>query len=321
MKQELKQTFTSYWEYLPLKTACKLQVFDLIDTGYNNLESLAKQLGANSKSLFFLLESLVYLEALTKEKEGYKLTQKGQLLTEKHPQSLKYACILWGEEHLTAWQNLEKTILTGNPVFEQIYEQPFFDYHKENETSNHIYHKAMYEYARDDYENITDTIDFSQHQALIDVGGGLGALLESVHKKLPQLSLFLFETVNVVQLLPSHYTNIFSAIVGDFFKNIPSIADGIVMSRVIHDWNDEKAILILKNVYNALPKGGKLYLIEIMKETIIDGAWLLNLNMQLICDSHERSSNQYILLLKKVGFIVQKIKKLNTLQSIIICKK
>ena len=145
----------------------------------------------------------------------------------------------------------------------------------------------MFEYARDDYENITETIDLSNHKVLMDVGGGLGALLMAVRNTFPSLSLYLFETENVIKLLPKNYSRLFSAISGDFFKEVPIIADGIIMSRVIHDWNNEKASLILKNVYNALPNRGKLYLIEILKENLKDGAALLSLNMLLMCNSYE----------------------------------
>ena len=116
-------------------------------------------------------------------------------------------------------------------------------------------------------------------------------------------------------------TYFFDAISGDFFKEVPIIADGIIMSRVIHDWNNEKASLILKNVYNALPNRGKLYLIEILKENLKDGAALLSLNMLLMCNSYERTKDEYLSLLRDAGFNIKEVKSLNTLQSIIICEK
>jgi hypothetical protein len=121
--------------------------------------------------------------------------------------------------------------------------------------------------------------------------------------------------------LPKDYSKLFSAISGDFFKEIPPIADGIIMSRVIHDWEDKKARLILKNVYHALPSTGKLYLIEILKDNLKDGATLLSLNMLLMCNSYERTKEAYLSLLIEVGFKVKEVKSLNTLQSIIICEK
>ncbi len=318
---ELKSLFTSYWSYLAVKTACKLNIFDWVAEGVNSIALLSEKLEANHQALHLLMEALVLQEVVEKVDHRYKLLEKGKQLTESHPKTLKYACILWGEEHLTAWQQLEYTIKTGQPAFDKYYQQPFFDYLKTAEASNAIYHKAMFEYARDDYEHITDVVDFSTHKTLMDVGGGLGALLRAIRKANLGISLYLFETENVIKLLPENYSKSFSAISGNFFREVPKIADAIIMSRVIHDWNDEKAKQILNNVYNALPRGGMLYLIEILKENLNDGAALLNLNMQLICNSKERTQQEYKALVEETGFKFVEVKPLNDLQSIIICKK
>lgn len=318
--KELKSLFTSYWHYLPLKTACKLNLFDNIINGVNTVEALAKKLTADKRALSFLLKALVELETLDKEESNYQLTAKGVLLTEQHPKSVKYACILWGEEHLTAWQQLEYTILEGEPAFEAVYNEPFFEYLKTSTSSNEIYHKAMSEYARDDYEKITSIIDFSTHKAVLDIGGGLGALLDAIHKALLNIKLFLLETPNVIDLLPKEKEYI-NAIAGDFFDTIPTVADAFVMSRVLHDWDNKNASKILANAYKALPQDGCLYIIENMKEQLEDGAHLLNLNMQLMCNSYERTTEEYRQLLENIGFQIQSIKKLNSLQSILIVKK
>lgn len=46
---------------------------------------------------------------------------------------------------------------------------------------------------------------------------------------------------------------------GSFFDKIPSQSEVIILSRVLHDWNNEKAGIILKNCYDALPIGGTIY--------------------------------------------------------------
>jgi hypothetical protein len=319
-REELKQLFTGYWHYLAVKTASKLNLFDLIEEGIDRRHSLSEAMNVDIQALSFLLEALLSLALISKKNDCYSLSQSGEFLTERHSKSMKYACILWGEEHLTAWQNLEYTIKKGKPAFDNCYGKPFFDYLRGEKESNRIYHKAMFEYARDDYEQIAEVVDFSKHQKLMDVGGGLGAILMAIRKRL-SIPLYLLETENVIKLLPNNYSKIFSAISGDFFKEIPTLADAIIMSRVIHDWNDEKAKQILNNVYNALPQDGVLYLIEIIKENLKDGAALLNLNMQLMCNSNERTQYEYKALLEMSGFKFIEVKPLNELQSIIICKK
>lgn len=318
---ELKALFTGYWQYLPLKAACKLDLFDWIAAGYDGLSDLSEQLQADSSMLDFLLQALVELKAIQQNEAGdFELAETGALLCEKHPQSLKYACILWAEEHLSAWQQLEWTVKHGKPAFEQLYQSAFFDYLQENSAANRIYHRAMYEYARDDYRELPLHVDLSAHRALLDVGGGLGALLQHIHRALPKLPLYLFEQPQVAALHTAE-NNFCTVLPGDFFESIPTVADGIVLSRVLHDWPDEEALLILENAAKALPKSGRLYLIELLKETVNDGAHLLNLNMQLICHSFERSLEEYEKLLSQKGFQLLKTVPLTTLPTVLIAEK
>lgn len=319
--QQLRQLFTSYWHYLPIQTACKIDLFDHVLNGNNTLEALAKKTDTNLTALSFLLNTLITSDVLKTVDARYYLTQKGEYLTEVHPKSVKYSAILWGEEHLTAWQHLEYTLLKGAPSFEYCYQRPFFEYLKEIPRSNEIYHKAMFEYARDDYEAITEYLDLDAHRAIMDVGGGLGALLMAVRASLSNTHLYLLDTANVIELLPKNRLQLFTPIVGDFFSEIPALADGIIMSRVLHDWNDEAAQNILKNTYKSLPKEGKLYIIEILKEDLEDGAHHLNLNMLLICNSYERTFEAYKMLLNSSGFDIIEKRKINDLQSALICQK
>jgi len=106
---------------------------------------------------------------------------------------------------------------------------------------------------------------------------------------------YLFDLPKVIEKvkLPNVQT-----IGGNFFENIPQVAEAIILSRVLHDWNDEKASLILKNCFEALPKGGTLYVIENCVDKINIDLSLLSLNMAVMCESYERKSTEYINLNK-----------------------
>ncbi len=110
-------------------------------------------------------------------------------------------------------------------------------------------------------------------------------------------------------------------IAGDFFCEIPDFAQTIILSRVLHDWDDEHCNIILKNVNIALPKNGLLYVIENLTDKVDDNFSLLSLNMALITSSFERTEEQYKKILVNNGFYISKIKKLNNLQWILTCKK
>ena len=318
VKDELKNTFTSYWEYLTLQAACKIHIFDLIENGQNSFSLILKQTKANRLVLEKLLFALVDLNTIQFNNDLIILTQKGKLLTENHAESMKNACILWGNEHLTSWQNLTYTIQTGKPAFDNYYGNSFFNYIKEDKDKLKNYHLAMAEYARDDYRNIIKKIDFSNFNSITDIGGGMGILLQFIKEVYPQKKCTLFELPEVIDLIEKNKYPL-EYIEGDFLKSITIKSDALVLSRILHDWNDEKSSKILSNCYDALSNNGTLFIIEIMQDEI--NANLLSLNMLLMTDSYERTYTQYDEILLNNRFkIVDRI-QLNDLQTILIAKK
>lgn len=317
MKDKLKTFFTEHWTYLAVSTACKLNLFDHLKEA-KTAEQLATELSLNEEKLLLLLNALHNADYLDKKDDYFKVNSLSEFLTDSNPDSLKYACLNWSGEHLTAWQNLDFSIKTGNSSFEEIYDKPFFDFLNDNPEKLHAYHKAMYQYAKDDYKTLPDVIDFSNHKSLMDVGGSYGAVLKNIKSKYPSVECILFDLPKVIEKasIPS-----INKISGSFFEKIPNQSEAIVLSRVLHDWNDEKVKLILKNCFEALPNNGTLYVIENCSDKIKIDLSLLSLNMTAMCESYERSSTQYIMLCENTGFQFHSETKLNELQTILIFKK
>jgi C-methyltransferase len=319
IKNDLKSMFTEHWKYLAVNAACKLELFDKISDGQNAIEKLCITNGWDNRTLMHLVNFLEQDGFLNyKTNHTISLTEKGELLKENNPNGLHYACLNWAEEHLNAWQQLIYSIETGGSAFEQMHEKPFFDYLNENPAKLNLYHKAMYEYARDDYHALPDILDFGVHTSIMDVGGGYGAAISMIQQKYTNTKCYLFDLESVVKEVDN---NTIEKISGDFFCTIPDVAETLILSRVLHDWDDEKALLILGNCNQALPENGILYVIENCSDKIQTNLSLLSLNMTLMCQSVERSSKDYINLCGKSGFTFQSEKQLNQLQTILIFKK
>lgn len=317
MKNKLKSFFTEHWKYMAVSTACKLNIFDHLQEA-KTAKRLADELSLNEDKLLLLLNALSNAEFLDKNGDYFKRNSLSEFLTENKPESLKYACLNWSDEHLTAWQHLDFSISTGKSSFEEIYGLPFFDYLNEHPEKLHAYHKAMYQYAKDDYNKLPDLIDFSNHKSVMDVGGGYGAVLENIKAKQPSIDCILFDLPKVIEkvTIPS-----IKKIGGSFFAEIPNQSDAIILSRILHDWNNEKARTILKNCFEALPSYGTLYVIENCTDKIKIDLSLLSLNMTAMCESYERTSAQYISLCEVVGFHLDNETNLNELQTILTFKK
>lgn len=316
-KNKLKSFFTEHWTYMAVSTACKLDLFDNLQDA-KTAKQLAEKLSLNKEKLSLLLNALYNADFLDKKGDYFKVNSLSELLTDNNPESLKYACLNWSAEHLTAWQHLDYSIQTGKSSFEEIYKKPFFDFLNDNPEKLHAYHKAMYQYAKDDYETLPDVIDFSKHKSVMDVGGGYGAVLENIKTKYPSVECILFDLPKVIEKITIQSIK---KVGGSFFEKIINQSEAIILSRVLHDWNDGKAKLILKNCFEALSDNATLYVIENCIDKIKIDLSLLSLNMTAMCESYERTSAQYILLCENAGFQFHSKTKLNELQTILIFKK
>jgi 2-polyprenyl-3-methyl-5-hydroxy-6-metoxy-1,4-benzoquinol methylase len=316
-KEELKQLLTGYWNYLAVNAACELKLFDILENGAQDIESLLNTHGWNRKAF----ESLLHIceqEGLLHVGKKIELTAKGRYLVSTNPDGLYHACLLWADEHMNAWQQLSSVIRTGQPSFEIIYRSPFFDYLKSNPEKLRDYHEAMHEYANDDYRDISIHLDLRRTKAILDVGGGFGALIGNIAKAHKDLKCGLFDLPEVIAQVQREDVDLYS---GNFFNKLPVGYDTIVMSRIIHDWDDLDSGRILENVHDALPPRGILFLIENLTDRITNHASGLTLNMMAMCKSFERTEAEYLNLLKQNRFGNFQIKQLNTTQYIIQCSK
>lgn len=316
-KNQLKSFFTEHWKYMAVSTACKLNLFDSLSVE-KTIGQVAQELDLSEEKIILLIKALHNEGFLNQNSDFYVVNELSELLTDNHPESLKYACLNWAGEHLTAWQNLDFSIKTGKSAFEKVYEKPFFDYLNDHPEKLDAYHKAMYQYAKDDYKSLPERIDFGKHKSVMDVGGGYGAVLEIIKNNQKELDCILFDLERVVANVNS--TNI-EKIGGDFFEAIPSSTEAIILSRVLHDWDDNKARKILLNCFEALPDEGFLYIIENCSDNISVDLSLLSLNMSAMCESFERTKSEYMDLAQNSGFHLIDEKQLNSLQTILIFRK
>jgi SAM-dependent methyltransferase len=96
----------------------------------------------------------------------------------------------------------------------------------------------------------------------------------------------------------------FKLLSGDFFESVPKGADAHIMSFIIHDWDDESSIKILKNCHRALPEGGRVFIAEniigLPNEQSLGK--LIDIEMLVMTTGKERTEKEFKVLLEKSGF-------------------
>ena len=144
---------------------------------------------------------------------------------------------------------------------------------------------------------------------LADIGGGNASLLITVLKKYPALQGILYDLPGVAEratanLQAAGVADRCRVMGGNFFESVPAGADAYLMRHIIHDWDDQKATTILRNVHQAIGKDGRLLVVEGVIPPGNDPCFgkLLDLTMLTIPGGKERTAEEYRSLFRASGF-------------------
>ncbi|MBA7641311.1 hypothetical protein ES703_48988 [subsurface metagenome] len=328
LRKKLMGMLVSYWRTQILHSIVDLQILDLIKNGDNTFDELLKKSHLPVQSLKIIIQVLKIWDFINEISGIYELKHLGNLLTEDHPETLKFAALMWGSEHYQAMSRLTEALKSYKPQFEQIFGQPIFDYFNEKKERGSIFNMAMNAY-NSDYDEIIKYYDFSNSKIIMDVGGGTGHLLEKILHQNDNIEKgVLFELSSTIDNTKKTYLKKslrqkIEFISGNFFEEIPFKVDTIIVSRVLHDWNDKDAIKILKNINEALEKNGKLLILEIIvpEDPKYDIGITLNFNLLVNVGGKERTYQEFENILREAGFKIKNIIRGKGIISMIIIGK
>jgi SAM-dependent methyltransferase len=294
--------------------AARLGLAELLSYGPQTPGKLAKATGADERALGRLLTALSTIGICSRTGEdSYALTEVGACLDSAAEQSLKGWAIFEAEMLSKSWSGMLDSVMTGKTAAELQGLANSFDLMGRTPENVDKFNVAMTELTRLVTPDILRSYDFSGVSHLMDVGGGSGELLGAIAQQNRKLRGTVFDLPRCAEAASRHLQQIgvsdrVEFVAGDFFKSVPAIADAIILKSVIHDWNDARSILILRNCRQALPNGGKLLLAErLMPETLAmsdehRAHAMSDLNMMRGPGGCERTEGQYRELLEQSGF-------------------
>jgi cyclopropane fatty-acyl-phospholipid synthase-like methyltransferase len=156
--------------------------------------------------------------------------------------------------------------------------------------------------------------DFAGIKRIVDVGGGQGTLVAAILAVHDQMTAILFDLPPAVenarkQIELAGLASRCEVIGGDFFEHVPAGADCYVLASVIHDWDDEHSLRILKNCRAAMAQGSRLLLVECVIRDLPEPRFsrLLDLQMLVVTGGRERTERQFRELLTAAGFRVSNV--------------
>jgi SAM-dependent methyltransferase len=302
----------------------KLGIPDRLSAGPKDASALAGEVGAVPDRLYRVLRALVPAGVLTMDGQGrFALTGVGRLLASRPGGSMALISIFAGEEPYRAWGDLLHCVRTGETAFDHAFGMGHFDYLAQHPDASATFNSLM-AWSGGIAGEPLEGYDLDRHKLLVDVGGGNGALIASALRAHPRLRGILFDQLSAVADAPARLRDAGVAdrceiLTGSAFDAVPPGGDVYVMSRILHDWPDDKAHRLLANCRRAMSKDGVLLLLEGVLPEGADSPsrqWL-DLVMMVMTGGRERTKAEWQALLGKAGFSITEMRPSRPNQDLI----
>lgn len=242
----------------------KLGIPDLLAHGPRASADLAQATDTDADTLHRVLRYLCHRGVCVKtDDDRFGLTKEAEVLRTDVPGSLRYWSIMWGESWYEAFGDILYTVRTGKPAFDKQHGMPFFDFVKQDPTAAQLWDRSMSQNTLRAATEIARAYDFSVFPKIADIAGGVGSLLTAILQVHPTVQGVLFEMPTVLAsaraFLDQHGVLARCELVaGSFFESVVPGCDAYIMKAILHDWNDEDCIRILRSIRAAIPAHGKL---------------------------------------------------------------
>ncbi len=318
-QEKMLDLIGGFWIARSIYLAAELGVADVFDDRPKTIAQLAVATNAEPRSLYRLLRALASIGIFTEVSDRcFVLTPLAAMLKSDRPDSMRYTVLSeMGDDHFLGWSNGLHSLRTGETAFDAATGMSAWDYYTQNPEVGWIFSQSMTGMLTPVSQAVAATYDFSEFNTIVDVGGSQGSLISTIVRSHPHIKGILFDLPEVIATV-SVDDNI-QPVAGNFFESVPSGGDVYLMRAIIHDWDDEKSLLILKNCHQAMPEHGKLLLVESILPPGNQPSLgkFVDVLMLMMTGGRERTKEEYRSLLQSSGFELTRVIQTPSMLSII----
>ncbi len=304
-------------ETMMLAVICEARVPELLSEGPISTRELSHLTQTNADVLHRILRALSArgIFRMASGSEGlvsHSRLSRGLLKNTTHA-SHEWAQYFGSSGNVKAWADLRTSLVDGRSAFDRVFGETVWEWFAKNPQAQENFAQSMMGVTRLQAPIILNLYNFGQHKQLCDVGGGRGTLLSAILQEHPDLRSMLVDAPGVLSSAETLLTTAgvrdrVELIPGNFFEAVPKGADCYLLKNILHDWNDEVSLHILKTVHRAMTSGQTLIVIEQLLEpsesSSLSLASFSDIQMLIACsDGRERSSREISSLLQQAGFL------------------
>jgi hypothetical protein len=296
-----------------LYVAAKLGVADVLDGEPLTADIIAEAVGARAPQLRRVLRALVAAGVFCELDDGrFASNDAAAELRADAPGGLRDVVINFGEEMYRSFGELLHPVRTGETAFDSVYGAPLFEYYAANPETEASAAARMLARTLPAAREFATSDLLRGARTVIDVGGGTGTVLAEVLRHHPEIAGVLLERPGMLE----HATRYLSEqgvrdrcelVEGDFFSSVPAGGDVYVLKSVLHDWDDDRCVAILRTCRAAMADAARLVIVElILPEHMTPSppmlsAALLDLIMLAYAGGRERTEAEFTALLDQAG--------------------
>lgn len=318
-QETMLNLISGFWIARSLYLAAKLGVADLFDDQPKTIAQLAAETNTDAGALYRLLRALASVGIFNEvSDQRFALTPLGATLQSDSPGSMRYAVMAqMGYDHSLGWSNGLHSLKTSEIAFDHAAGMPIWQHFAQHPEDGQIFSQSMSSMGTAIAQAVAAGYDFSQFNAIVDVGGAQGSLISTILQANPHLKGILFDLPEIIANVS--VDNAIQTVAGSFFESVPTGGDAYMMRWIIHDWDDEKSSIILKNCHRAMPDHGKLLLVEsiLPPGNEPSPAKFIDVIMLLMTGGRERTEAEYRSLLRSNGFELTRVIPTSSMLSII----
>lgn len=301
-----------------LYAAVRLGVPEVLARGPLTADEAADAVGCAPAGLARLLRALVVLGVAAEVTPGrVTLAEMGRPLCADHPRSMRSSVLLLGHPATwQAWGALADGVRDGADAFGHAHGQPLFRYLADDAELSAVFNTAMGEGTEPVAAAVPLAYDFTGGRTVVDVGGGNGALLAAVLTAAPQARGILYDSDAGLADAAATFRRPglggrCRMAAGDFFTAVPE-GDIMLLKGILHDWDDQRCVTILRNCRRSIAAGGRLLVLEpVLPDQLgtaeAAAAVLSDIAMLVYTGGRERTAAEFRALLADAGFSLTEV--------------
>jgi predicted O-methyltransferase YrrM len=292
--------------------AAELGIADLLASGPRTADELASAAGAHAPSLHRVLRLLASEGVFAETEEGrFELTPMAAALQHEAPGPMRALARQIAQDAMwRSWGSLLHAVRTGESAFEHVHGVDLFQHHRQHPEERIVFDELMTAHSASAVRALAAAYDFSGVETVVDVGGGRGALAIGLLEAHTHLRGIVFdqpaEAADArVAIATARLAHRCEAVGGDFFEAVPYGSDVYLLKFVLHDWDDERCVAILRTCRRAMRPSARLVVVELQVPRGNAPSFAKSQDVNMLVNAlggRERTEAEYGALFAAAGF-------------------